>query len=160
MMVAIMELLRSSACLSWWSSPRQPEFGVFGCCVQIQHAEISIMRASFILTHRPGKKFQFMDYILASMDDDCAKVPHQHHRNSPQCTALHQAELLTSVLLVHMLHLLLVILHDAAQCASNLPLLLLMLMLSLSSSFLVVKKLACAPPCYSLSFFFGHVFLV
>lgn len=32
------------------------------------------MRASFILTHRPGKKFHFMDYILASMDDDCAKV--------------------------------------------------------------------------------------
>ena len=42
--------------------------------LQIQHAEISIMRASFILTHRPGKKFHFMDYILASMDDDCAKV--------------------------------------------------------------------------------------
>ena len=32
------------------------------------------MRASFILTHRPGRKFSFMDYILASMDDDCAKV--------------------------------------------------------------------------------------
>ena len=44
------------------------------CLLQIQHAEISIMRASFILTHRPGKKFHFMDYILASMDDDCAKV--------------------------------------------------------------------------------------
>lgn len=40
----------------------------------IHPAEISIMRASFILTHRPGKKFSFMDYILASMDDDCAKV--------------------------------------------------------------------------------------
>ncbi|KAL0048084.1 hypothetical protein WJX82_007361 [Trebouxia sp. C0006] len=44
------------------------------CLQTIQHAEISIMRASFILTHRPGKKFHFMDYILASMDDDCAKV--------------------------------------------------------------------------------------
>lgn len=32
------------------------------------------MRASFILTHRPGRKFNFMDYILASLDDDCAKV--------------------------------------------------------------------------------------
>ena len=43
-------------------------------CSQIQHAEMSIMRASFILTHRPGRKFNFMDYILASLDDDCAKV--------------------------------------------------------------------------------------
>ncbi|DBA84760.1 hypothetical protein WJX77_002067 [Trebouxia sp. C0004] len=40
----------------------------------VQHAEISIMRASFIFTHQPGKRFHFMDYILASMDDDCAKV--------------------------------------------------------------------------------------
>ena len=32
------------------------------------------MRASFILTHRPGRKFKFMDYILASLDDDVAKV--------------------------------------------------------------------------------------
>lgn len=40
----------------------------------IQPAEISIMRASFILTHRPGRKFNFMNYILASLDDDCAKV--------------------------------------------------------------------------------------
>ena len=32
------------------------------------------MRASFILTHRPGRKFNFMDYILASLDDDVAKV--------------------------------------------------------------------------------------
>ncbi|DBA84759.1 TPA: hypothetical protein ACH3X1_005802 [Trebouxia sp. C0004] len=44
------------------------------CLQTLQHAEISIMRASFILTHRPGKKFHFMEYILASMDDDCAKV--------------------------------------------------------------------------------------
>ena len=33
------------------------------------------MRASFIYTHKPGRKFHFMDYIIASMDDDCAKVP-------------------------------------------------------------------------------------
>ena len=32
------------------------------------------MRASFIFTHQPGRRFHFMDYILASMDDDCAKV--------------------------------------------------------------------------------------
>ena len=43
-------------------------------CSQIQHAEMSIMRASFILTHRPGRKFKFMEYILASLDDDVAKV--------------------------------------------------------------------------------------
>ena len=43
-------------------------------CAQIQHAEISIMKASFILTHRPARKFKFMDYILASLDDDVAKV--------------------------------------------------------------------------------------
>ncbi|KAL3145465.1 Mlo15p, variant 2 [Trebouxia sp. C0010 RCD-2024] len=40
----------------------------------LQPAEVSIMRASFILTHRPGRKFNFMKYILASLDDDCAKV--------------------------------------------------------------------------------------
>ncbi|KAL0030493.1 hypothetical protein WJX79_009941 [Trebouxia sp. C0005] len=40
----------------------------------VQHAEISIMRASFIFTHQPGRRFHFMEYILASMDDDCAKV--------------------------------------------------------------------------------------
>lgn len=34
------------------------------------------MRASFILTHRPGRKFKFMEYILASLDDDVAKVSH------------------------------------------------------------------------------------
>ena len=32
------------------------------------------MRASFIFTHQPGRRFHFMDYILASMDDDCAQV--------------------------------------------------------------------------------------
>lgn len=32
------------------------------------------MRASFVLTHRPGKHFKFTDYILASMDEDFAKV--------------------------------------------------------------------------------------
>ncbi len=32
------------------------------------------MRASFIFTHKPGRRFHFMDYIIASMDDDCAKV--------------------------------------------------------------------------------------
>ena len=32
------------------------------------------MRASFIFTHQPSRRFHFMDYILASMDDDCAKV--------------------------------------------------------------------------------------
>lgn len=42
--------------------------------LQVQHAEISIMRASFIFTHQPGRRFHFMEYILASMDDDCAKV--------------------------------------------------------------------------------------
>ena len=42
--------------------------------LQVQHAEISIMRASFIFTHQPGRRFHFMDYILASMDDDCAQV--------------------------------------------------------------------------------------
>lgn len=47
---------------------------ILSFALQIQHAEISIMRASFILTHRPGKSFKFMDYTLASLDDDCAKV--------------------------------------------------------------------------------------
>ena len=42
--------------------------------LQVQHAEISIMRASFIFTHQPGRRFHFMDYVLASMDDECAKV--------------------------------------------------------------------------------------
>jgi hypothetical protein len=42
--------------------------------LKVQHAEISIMRASFIFTHQPGRRFHFMDYILASMDDDIAKV--------------------------------------------------------------------------------------
>lgn len=35
---------------------------------------MSIMRASFVLTHRPGKRFVFTDYILSSMDEDFAKV--------------------------------------------------------------------------------------
>lgn len=35
---------------------------------------MSIMRASFVLTHRPGKRFVFTDYILAGLDEDFAKV--------------------------------------------------------------------------------------
>ena len=48
------------------------------------------MRASFILTHRPGKKFHFMDYILASMDDDCAKVLYFGNYPSRFLTVTHQ----------------------------------------------------------------------
>lgn len=35
---------------------------------------MSIMRASFVLTHRPGKSFNFAEYFLASMDEDFAKA--------------------------------------------------------------------------------------
>eukprot|EP00891_Asterochloris_glomerata_P007905 jgi/Astpho2/7905/Aster-x0789 len=40
----------------------------------ITHEDFSIMRASFILTHRLGREFNFIHYVRESMDDDFSKV--------------------------------------------------------------------------------------
>ncbi|KAK9811612.1 hypothetical protein WJX72_006963 [[Myrmecia] bisecta] len=40
----------------------------------VSHEEFAIMRASFTLTHRVGKKFNFIQYIMDSMEDDYAHI--------------------------------------------------------------------------------------